>query len=410
VAETRSVPREETALLDVTLRLARQVEQQLQELRRMRNGEQPLDLDGVARLEHVAHRMRRDGECLRLLCGADPGWSGAPRSVSSLLDDAVGAAEARARVRVRPAPVATIGPRAGAELLHVLAALLDPVVAEPTPGVGVAVGSRLGHAGLAVDVCLEGGVGRPTPTSWSAAGLAEALARRSACGIHVERPPVGSGAVVATVYCPAAVLTTPRPESQIPESQIPESRIPEPAPESTVPEVVIPDSIPGDRGYTSAMQSIARSGPLSSPADVDELFGPLPTSVEPADDPVGTPIFEAVASAWFQEERTAEAAERNGHPFDWESPGDEEWRAAAARAARPVSGTTTAAGLPRRRPGDQMVVPPRDTGRRRQDGADERVPDRVRERLATYQRGLQQGRHRAVEPADSGVWWTEPTA
>jgi hypothetical protein len=38
------------------------------------------------------------------------------------------------------------------------------------------------------------------------------------------------------------------------------------------------------------------------------------------------------------------------------------------------------------------------------------VPDRVRERLATYQRGLQQGRHRAVEPADSGVWWTEPTA
>jgi hypothetical protein len=36
----------------------------------------------------------------------------------------------------------------------------------------------------------------------------------------------------------------------------------------------------------------------------------------------------------------------------------------------------------------------------------DRVPDRVRERLATYQRGLRQGRHRAepLDPGDPAAW------
>jgi hypothetical protein len=60
-------------------------------------------------------------------------------------------------------------------------------------------------------------------------------------------------------------------------------------------------------------------------------------------------------------------------------------------------------------------VPPRlSEGRADGDGAHarpattptERVPDRVRERLATYQRGLRQGRHRAepVDPGDPAAW------
>jgi hypothetical protein len=129
-----------------------------------------------------------------------------------------------------------------------------------------------------------------------------------------------------------------------------------------------------------------------------------------------TPIYEAVASAWFQEDAVDHGA------ADWESPGDREWRAAAERAAhQPEDVTFTAEGLPRRRAGARLVPP------RLSDGGvgggvgggsgaharpvapaapAERVPDRVRERLATYQRGLRQGRHRAdpIDPGDPAAW------
>jgi hypothetical protein len=88
-------------------------------------------------------------------------------------------------------------------------------------------------------------------------------------------------------------------------------------------------------------------------------------------------------------------------PRNWETPSDTEWRAAAERAARPEPEAQTASGLPRRRPGNQLVPPARGGRGVPEPEQPERVPDRVRERLSTYQRGLRQGRHRA-EPADPG--------
>ena len=126
------------------------------------------------------------------------------------------------------------------------------------------------------------------------------------------------------------------------------------------------------------------------------------------DDRYATPIFEAIASAWFrdpepeQAETGAGGAVNGAGPLDWESPSDREWREAAARAARPETASgTTSSGLPRRRPGDQLVPPPR-----AQDPSPvtERVPDRVRDRLATYQRGLRQGRHRAPGAEEPDAW------
>jgi hypothetical protein len=136
---------------------------------------------------------------------------------------------------------------------------------------------------------------------------------------------------------------------------------------------------------------------------VDELFGPMNLPAEPEGFPTETPIFAAVASAWFRDE--APQAQGRADAADWESPSDTEWRAAAERAAQPDTSTFTAEGLPRRRPGGRLVPPPirdRGAGAHAQPAAPaDRVPDRVRERLATYQRGLRQGRHRA-EPADPG--------
>jgi hypothetical protein len=162
----------------------------------------------------------------------------------------------------------------------------------------------------------------------------------------------------------------------------------------------------------------------ASSSPVDELFGPLlDLAHDPADELVATPIFEAIASAWFREDGTEGggaqegAGSRNGvatvDPPDWETPSDSEWRAAAARAARSEAEQAeplplTATGLPRRRPGNQLVPPPRSHGPGPEQGPSERVPDRVRERLSTYQRGLRQGRHRAdpppSDPGDPAAW------
>ncbi|WP_218601751.1 hypothetical protein, partial [Pseudonocardia abyssalis] len=58
---------------------------------------------------------------------------------------------------------------------------------------------------------------------------------------------------------------------------------------------------------------------------------------------------------------------------------------------------STSAGLPRRRPGTQMVAPPLHGDPAPQGGSRDREPEKVRERLAVYQQGLERGRHRAAD-------------
>jgi hypothetical protein len=509
MVDMRSVAPEEDALLDVTRRLTRQIEQQLAQLRRMREHARP---DGsvsdatLGELEHLTRRMRRDGERLGLLCGAQQVAAGA-RSVADVLNDAAGAAAEPVRVTVRPAPIATVAGRAAVELMYVLTEILDAALAECA--LGITLGGRLGPAGLTVDVTLDGPLrGRGLDVG----RVAEALARRSSAGVHVHRADADADGAYAIVLCPAASLTVPvqrrpatadvtglapsRPESHRPDplnDPLP-SLDPLSAPmlSAPMPPAPVPADALGARSFGepagagmprrprgererdmfgvrsegsdggSALfggpqasgrgpQADTRGGNLGGaaggpgrvngsgsgggsahglgggvngigtgqparppaasygrgtrpdllPSGVEALFGPLPSSPE---GPISTPIYEAVASAWFRDDGTT--------PADWESPGDAEWRAAAARAAEhPETAGTTASGLPRRRPGQQMVTPPLQraaAGAREGRVSEDRAPDRVRERLDGYQRGLRQGRHRATEsepPAGRATRW-----
>ncbi|RZT85923.1 hypothetical protein EV383_2810 [Pseudonocardia sediminis] len=163
-------------------------------------------------------------------------------------------------------------------------------------------------------------------------------------------------------------------------------------------------------------QPVAETPPVTEALPVPgttppvELFGPFDTDVPVAvDDMDGTPIFAAVASAWFRDPEGAAGSARttalptagtNGArgPENWSTVGDAEFEAARIRANRVVESPTTAQGLPQRRPGQQMVPPSRrDAGASRHASSMERQPDRVRNRLASYQRGLREGRHRAAE-------------
>jgi hypothetical protein len=362
-------------------------------------------------LTDTVRRMRRDIESIVLLSGDDPsGHTGGPRRLSEVLDDAAAAAEETWRILVRPAAAATVEPGAGVELIYVLAELLDHVTAA-YPDAGIDVASYVtARNGLTVEVSVNS-ASRYVPDGLGtrrAAVAAEAHARRSRSGLSLippaGAPPVGGTGVVATLVCPAAAITIEEPAWSSVVSTDRQSFV-----------AAAPPTANGNgwgNGHYPSNGTSPALAPLDQPTStgpeyapsassgVDELFGPMmDLEYQAADDTEGTPIFEAIASAWFREDQDQGHADRPaGDPLDWESPSDGEWREAAARVSQqPDPLPPTPSGLPRRRPGNQLVPPPRNRTTSIAEPAD-RVPDRVRDRLSTYQRGLRQGRHRAPGP------------
>jgi hypothetical protein len=109
------------------------------------------------------------------------------------------------------------------------------------------------------------------------------------------------------------------------------------------------------------------------------------------------PIFEAVESDWFAGVRPA-SSRIDESSKGWSSPGDDGWRAAEVVHA-PTSDGTTPTGLPKRRPQANLVpgtaatptasgTPPRSAPGRSAAG--------TRDRFASFQRGIRQGRAAAA--------------
>jgi signal transduction histidine kinase len=117
------------------------------------------------------------------------------------------------------------------------------------------------------------------------------------------------------------------------------------------------------------------------------------------------PVFEAVESDWFRRVHkrfglSATTAETNG---DWASPADDGWRAADA-VASPSSSGVTEAGLPKRIPQANLVpgavggAQPAEASPKPAGSA--RSPASTRERLASFQRGVAEGRAAASPGGD----------
>ncbi len=455
---------------DVLRRLRERVDRNVRLVDRMRADPLAPEPPGLPELIETARRMRHDAETLLLLAGLDAGpRPGAPARLSALLDEAVDATDEPMRVDVRTGPNATVEPGAAIELLHVVSEVVDHVTAIH-PGARVEVSSRTEAPGGIVVEVRTASTTRYDPSGRRGMAAAARIAQRSRSGLVLRTPlpgPAGSGAPIATIHCPARAVTIDEPaysawpaeasydalgrpglggsngmfrrdpgrgvEPVTPAHGLPPAPRP-PGPRTPVEALFSeltaetnartaahPPGVPGDPGrfgaYRQATGRNDRGHPGAPP--VDELFGPL-VDLPVEQQPEVTPIFEAVASAWFRDADTPDAV-----AADWESPNDREWRAAAERAThQPEDVTFTAEGLPRRRPGGRLV-PPRlsDGGGAAGDGrgagggaharpaapverSPDRVPDRVRERLATYQRGLRQGRHRAepVDPGDPAAW------
>jgi hypothetical protein len=115
------------------------------------------------------------------------------------------------------------------------------------------------------------------------------------------------------------------------------------------------------------------------------------------------PIFESVESDWFRRGRhgtdhtaRAETGAVSTTTSDWTSPADAGWEAAEVAHA-PVSGGTTAVGLPKRVPKANLVPGGVGGGTAPAVPAPSRSASQTRERLANFQRGVREARAAAQD-------------
>jgi hypothetical protein len=138
--------------------------------------------------------------------------------------------------------------------------------------------------------------------------------------------------------------------------------------------------------------------PLASDSRPTVIMPPVPSTAEET----RLPIFESVESDWFRRGRHAAEWPAAVAPTEgWSSPADAGWRAAEV-ANSPVSGGTTAAGLPVRVPKANLVPGTVSPATAPPPPAPARSAAQVQERLASFQQGIRTARAAAPGTDDLG--------
>ena len=158
----------------------------------------------------------------------------------------------------------------------------------------------------------------------------------------------------------------------------------------------------------------AASAAAGGPGHGDTADGSGQVTVPSVGQEPRLPIFDSLESDWFRRSgQPLTAAQRplgaqtapSPAQGSWTSPADEGWRAAQALAT-PAAGETTEAGLPRRVPRANLVPGSVGGGSAGQGSAGSpeaeaeapvRSPDAVRSRMASFQRGVREGRAAAPQ-------------
>ena len=408
------------------------VERQLRLIDDLELGEQDADrLGSLFRLDHLATRMRRNGENLLVLAGAELRQrSGEPVPVVDVLRAAVSEIEDYQRVLVQPLPRAMVSGLAVNDIVHLVAELLDNAAAYSDPETQVELSARFGDEGGLVVEIRDAGTGLRRP---QLIDINQRLAVPSAIDVSVSRhmglfvvgrlanrhgisvqlaSSDGSG-VTVTVALPKELITTEA-ASTLRRSDY------------------LGRLASQDVSLAGAENGSVSYRPSASPNYQTSFADAVPSQPGLLDDPTSingntddTPIFASMLSRWFteREEKPAAADEFTYYAgaateeVGWESDADAGWQAAEA-ASEPAVDEITAAGLPKRRP-QAFLVPGSAAPGPITNGQSSPPPARhasaVRDRMSSFQRGLTMGRHaRPVKPVDeSGAhpdWPDEETA
>jgi signal transduction histidine kinase len=386
------------------------VERQLRLIDDLELGEQDSDrLAALFRLDHLATRMRRNGENLLVLAGADLRQrSGEPVAVVDVLRAAVSEIEDYQRVAMPSIPRVMVSGLAVNDIVHLIAELLDNATAYSSPETQVRLAARFGdESGLIIDISDSGtGLRRPQVTD-----INKRLAAPSAVDVSVSRQ-MGLFVVgrLANRHGIRVQLASSDGSGVTVTVTLPK-------------ELVTMEAAAGLRSQTGYLSDWASADVFSNGTETrDAVSRPvaafnhqvqladlLPTRPGLLDDPASfngnideTPIFHAMLSKWFSEQQQIPAAtEGVTFPADvagdvgWESDADAGWQAADA-ASEPFVEEITAAGLPKRRP-QALLVPgsagPGSITNGLPTPPAARHASAVRDRMSSFQRGLTMGRH-----------------
>ncbi|MFG2817157.1 nitrate- and nitrite sensing domain-containing protein [Streptomyces sp. NPDC048410] len=276
-----------------------------------RRTDDPDVLRELFRIDHLTTRMRRHAESLIILSGAAPGrrWRG-PVPVADVVASAVGEIEAYARVVVPPMPGAGIAADAVADVVHLLAELLENATLFSPPHTEVTLRTehedgrlvlRVDDRGLGLDAGQREEAARTLrdpdafdPTRHDRLGLYVVGRLAARHGIEVSLGESPYGGTTATVLLPAGVLATVEPARSRPAPTPPSPRRPVRTP------------VPASPG-TAALPTRTRQASLAP-----ELRADAP----PADDtPLGAADPEEMRALFAAFQRGLSDG-RNGLPAD----------------------------------------------------------------------------------------------
>ncbi|MFI7126486.1 nitrate- and nitrite sensing domain-containing protein [Nonomuraea sp. NPDC050153] len=406
------------------------VERQLTLIERLERGERDdTRLGDLFKLDHLATRMRRNSENLLVLAGQEAArkWS-EPVELMDIVRAALGEVESYDRVSIQVQSDVAIAGQAVTDVVHLLAELVENAVSFSSRDTKVIISSSRIDGGSLMLSVTDHGIGM------SAEELAEAnwrlanppvvdvsvsrrmglfvvgrLALRHSIRVQLRMQDIGG--LTAMVLIPPALLTEVSGAVPVP-ARIPvprQAHPPTPAAPfpghpsfgTLPPAEPFPGPFPGPLFGHPSLDAVPpapepsswfRSSPAHSveqlPPDLGDSYPSFATPPAPSRDDEILPIYSAVeeGSSWFT--KTTPTADHRDP--GWSSAVDQGWRAAGA-AAEPAQSGTTNSGLPKRTPRANLV-PGTASPKPPPASAPPVSPDRLRNRLASYQQGVRKGR------------------
>ena len=310
------------------------VESQLEVIEGLESDEQdPRRLSGLFRLDHLATRLRRNGENLQVLAGGSPARRDtAPVTVVELLRAATSEIDDYRRITLAHAPSGSVRAVAAADVVHILSELLENATRYSAPDQKVVLSADRGADGGLLFEVVDAGLGMapddidaanrrlaatdsvgPETTRRMGLFVVSRLAARH--GVTVRLRPTFERAsragITASIHLPGTlVIAGTTPENMVAAAPI-------------------------------------RRELVAAPAEPAPLW---PTAQQHQDKAV---VTQAGSSSWFIEETYADPTTGNGNGANkWLGSGAERPQAPADAA---TTATTTAAGLPVRTPGARAV-------------------------------------------------------
>ncbi|MEW1602867.1 ATP-binding protein [Streptomyces sp. NPDC093808] len=394
--------------------------------------EDPDLLKGLFHVDHLATRIRRHAENLAVLGGAVSRrqWSN-PVPMTEVLRSAIAEVEQYSRVKLVPPVDGTLRGHAVADVIHLLAELVENATVFSAPHTQVLLRANLVTSGLAVEV-EDRGLGMPTgeqdrmnalladPDQVHVASLladgriglfvVSQLARRH--GIHVRLQTNIYGGVQAVLVVPQSLLggeppavtgasgagavLSPAGTGAVPADRHPpapsapvDTRADAPAPANTVTHTPAAGNIPaGNPAPAPPLTPAARPGSAPAPSPDDGAVPP-PLPLRGARTARPTPA-EAVPGV-----HPTGHGGQDGHD-GYDGAGDPRPTPFAPRTT-PVRGTMGKPRLPRRRAQEHIAPQLRDGPAPRQDG--EHVAGHDPQLMAAFQRGISLAESQPESPA-----------